>query len=445
MIPKYWHNWVRNQEAVAHYYTPRSVDELQTQVAAAATRGRVRTVGRSYAWSPLIPTQDSLIDMRHCNRLLGSTAGPTPTITVEAGISMRDLTTRAARLGLTLKSPTIFPRVSIGGVIATGSHGTGSKVQTFSDAATALTFVRPDGNLETITRTDARWPAAAVGLGCFGPLYSVTLAAEPAFNVRVEQKKFSIPTMLSGIVDAVHSYEFVEMYWFPFDDNMWLMAIERTEEPRDTRSLGDLVRLAGSWALTQLAGYAILPVMSRRAPQLTPAVMKVAPSFQFREGVTVEASACEFHYVTAYPMNYDMEYALPLERAAEAWQVGMDLVLEYGGRGRYPVNFVLHARYIKASDALLSPAHASSGLMCMIEAVTAIGTPGRDEFYARLATAWANLGGRPHWGKMLYHPERLAADYGANMAAFESVRDTYDHNRVFLNPFLEHKVLQLAP
>ena len=451
MIPKYWHNWVCNQEAVADYYRPRDKAELQAHVVQAVANGRVRTVRRSYAWSPLIPTRDSLIDMRGLDRVLGSTGGAKPTITVEAGISMQDLTAYANQQGLTLKSPTIFPGPSIGGVMATGSHGTGRLVQTFADAARALTFVDPSGALVTIERGDARWPAAAVSLGAFGPLYSVTLDAEPAFNVRVVEKTFPVATMLAGIIDAVANHEFVEMYWFPFDESMWLMAIDRTSDPADKPSLADHLRLAGNWMLTQFAGYVAIPAMARHAPQLTPLMMKLAPGFQFKQGETVEPSALEFHYVTAYPMNYDMEYAVPLEKAAQAWKVAMDLVLEYGGRNRYPLNFVLHARYIKASDALLSPAHRSpaeigpSGLMCMIEAVTAIGTPGRDEFYTRLAAAWAALDGRPHWGKMIYEPRRLKADYGAAMATFESVRAAYDPQRCFLNPYLEHEVFQLPP
>lgn len=446
MIPKFWHNWVGNQQAVADYHEPRTAEELQETVRTAAKRGRIRPVGNSYAWSPLIPTGDSLICMRNLtSQLPNEEWAHSATITVQAGISMRALTDLANRQKLTLKSPTIFPRVSIGGVVNTGSHGTGRLVRTFSDSAVALTFVRPDGEFWTVRKGEPAWPAAAVGLGAFGPLYSVTLETEPAFNVNVEEKRFPVDTLLRGIVDTVNTYEFIEMYWFPFSDDMWLMAIQRTDEPADRRSVGDYVKMGVDWALTQAAGYVIIPAIARRAPQLTRLMMKIAPNFQFKEGVTVEPSALEFHYVTAYPMNYDMEYAVPLQRAAQAWRLAMDLVLEYGGRGRYPVNFVLHARYIRASEALMSPAHASDPdeIMCMIECVTAIGTPGRDEFYARLAAVWASLGGRPHWGKMLYDPRRLKHDYGAAMAQFERARAAYDPNRVFLNPYLEHEVLQL--
>lgn len=449
MIPEFWHNWVGNQQAVADVHRPRTCDELQATVRAAARRGRIRPVGNSYAWSPLIPTSDTLICLDQLHEVLDVDAGgATPSITVQAGISMKRLTTIANQQGLTLISPTIFPRVSIGGVLSTGSHGTGRDVRTFSDAALALTFVRPDGELWTVRRGDPDWPAAAVGLGAFGPLYSVTLQAERAFNVQVEEKKFPIDTVLRGIVDAVNTYEFVEMYWFPFSDDMWLMAIDRTDLPRDYPTLANRARIAVETALTYAAGYVIIPAIARHVPQLTPAMLKLAPSFQFHEGTTVEPSALEFHYVTAYPMNYDMEYAVPLEQAARAWRIAIDLVRDYGARGRYPVNFVLHARYIRASQALLSPAHRPNPdeIVCMIECVTAIGTPGRDEFYARLASAWADeVGGRPHWGKMLYHPRRLKADYGPAMAAFERARDAHDPDRVFLNPYLEHEVLQLPP
>lgn len=458
MNPKYWSNWVGNQEAVADHYAPRSCDELQENVRGAARRGRVRSVGRSYAWSPLVPTSDSLIDMRHLDGVLACDVGAAkPTITVQAGISMRALTKAAGARGLTLRSPTIFPEVSIGGVIATGSHGTGRLVKTFADSAVELTFVGPQGDLVTIDREDGRWPAAAVSLGAFGPLYSVKLEVERAFNVRVEEREVPVEVMLPGIVDAVRTYEFVEMYWFPFDPAMWLIAVERSEDRVDHPSLRDRVRSSADAVLATVTGECVLPVLAKRAPRLTPLMMRLAPGLQFRAGETVESSQLQFHYVTAYPKCYDMEYALPLERAAQAWRIVMGLIEAYGAKGRYPVNFTVHARYIQASDALLAPAHrvpssylegaredpTNENIMCMIEVVTAVGTPGRDEFYARLARAWAEIGGRPHWGKMIYDPGRLQQDYGAAMTKFEAARAAHDPERRFLNPWLEREVLRL--
>lgn len=448
MIPQYWHNWAYNQEAVAHYHAPRSREALQDVVRDAARRGRVRTIGRSYAWSPLIPTRDTLVDMRHLDQPLavGTDSAGNPTITTQSGISMEALTRFAASHGLTLISPTIFPKVSIGGVLSTGSHGTGREVQTFSDAVVSLDVVAPDGSLVTLGPGHPMLQAAKVGLGCFGPIYSVTLRAERAFNVRTEERRFPVDVMLRGLVDAVRSYEFVEHYWFPFARDMWLMAIDRTDEPRDRPTIPQVIKKGVDWALTMASAYAVIPLISRKAPQLTPAMMKIAPGFAFKQGVTVEPSKLQFHYVTAYPRNFDMSYAVPLDKAALAWRLGIDLVESYRAEGRYPCNFVLHARYIRSSDALLSPANLGGGHVCMIEVVTGIGTPERDEFFARMAALWRDqCQGRPHWGKMMYRPETLKGDYGANMDDFLVQREAFDPNRRFLNPWLERDVFQLPP
>lgn len=445
MIPRYWHNWIGNQEALAHRVAPRSLAELQEVVGRAATQGRVRPAGGSYAWSPLVPTRDTIVEMRQLRRGLAvELDAHGGTVTVEAGMSIAELTLFAAQHGLTLKSPTIFPRVTVGGVLSTGSHGTGLDRGGFADGALELTVVDASGRAVTIAEGDPRMAAARTALGSFGPIYSVKLRADRAFDVRVEERRVPIDRMLAGMVDAAISHDFVEVYWFPFTDHMWLMTVDRTHDRRDRPGLRWYLERGVNWALAKGAGNSLIPAIARYTPQLTPTVSGVAQHFGFREGVTVEPTACQFHYAIAYPKVWDVSYSVPLEQSAGAWDDALRLVRAYAAEGRYPINFVVHARYIGAGAALLG---LSAGRpSCMIEVVTGLGTPGREEFFEEVERAWLERQGRPHWGKHFHFPEEiLARRMYPGMEEFLALREAHDPRRVFLNPFLEHEVFQLPP
>jgi len=369
------------------------------------------------------------------------------TVTLESGMSMRQLTRITQAYGFTLKSPTIFPRVSIGGALATGSHGTGKEVRTFSDSLIALTVINANGDVIEIDESDGDLlEAARVAMGTFGVVYSVTLKVARAFNVRVEVKTFPRREILEHIPDILNTYEYVEMYWFPYTDIMWLMAADRTEENADRFGVRWFLKDWFYDGLTLAGGMIAMPIIANFLPRLTPPVVRASQGIAFQQGEAVEEASVEFHYQTAYPKIWDMSIAVPTEHTKKSWELIMDLVDEYRARGKFPVNFVAHARYINASTGLICPAVGRK--TTPIEVVTGWLTPGIDQFYGDLETQFYDRipDSRPHWGKFITRPERIKGQYPAtNWQKFLDLRKNFDPQRVFLNRFLEHQVFQLDP
>jgi len=333
----------------------------------------------------------------------------------------------------------------MGGAIAVGAHGTGLGSATISDDVVGLTLVDAEGTVHQLGPSDGELlDAARVSLGTLGVVYSAKLKLHRAYNVHVEDRFISRAEVLSGLDDILRSYDFVELYWFPFADTMWCKLMNRTDQPADgLRRFGELESDVVDYVATMLSGQLILPLTARFAPGLTPWFLKLAPWFAVRPGARVEPSSVEFHYQKAYPRNWDMSWGVPLDDATAAWRATMELVQSYARRSppQYPVNMVVHSRFIGASAALLSPAYGRP--TCDIEAVTCTGTPNIEPFYRDFTdTMLAFSGARPHWGKYLLRPREIAARY-PKLGAFLTHRELFDPNRVFLNPFLEHEVFQL--
>lgn len=442
-IPRYhWHNWNDNLRCTADLYRPRGLHELRDAVRRAARHGRIRPLGASCSWSPLVPTSGSLIDLSQLRGMYETSHDGAPAVRVEAGATVRDLVRFTRARGLTLISPTIYQDISIGGAIAVAAHGTGLRTSTMSDEVVAMTLVDARGDLHHLSAADGElFDAARCSLGALGVVHDVTLRCWPEFHLHVEDRLIDIDEVLSGLSDILRTYEFLELYWFPFTDRMWCKMMSRTDQRERAASLANRLRLGFTYACTYASCNAVLPLLGRAAPELTPIFMQLAPRLSMIPGQAVAPASSAFHYQRAYPKCWDMSWAVPLDESERAWRRTIDLVERLARADKFPINMVVHARFIGPSAALLAPAHRQA--ICDIEVVTTRNTPDVDAFYEPWAAEMLAIdGARPHWGKYLLRARDIRARYPA-MDAFLAHRAALDPRGVFLNDWLEDAVFQL--
>ena len=131
-------------------------------------------------------------------------------------------------------------------------------------------------------------------------------------------------------------------------------------------------------------------------------------------------------------MNKVSEFARPRpgksRYSASPWAYQKD--------GRFPMNFLMHIRFLDHSDGYLSPA-VGTGRKFMYEAITYIGSD-QQQFYNEIEQHLLHLGGRPHWGKTYSDNLDFNKIWGENMAKFDVIRREMDPDGLFLNPFLRH-------
>ncbi|HLY38010.1 MAG TPA: D-arabinono-1,4-lactone oxidase, partial [Candidatus Binatia bacterium] len=365
------------------------------------------------------------------------------TVEVQCGVTVEALTRAAAARGLTIATPTLYPKPTIGGAIAVGAHGTDFRNGGMEDRVVEMKIVDADGGLRTVGPTHPDLAAAKVALGTLGVIYSVTLWLDPQFDVATQVRSLPVERVFEEFEDLQASCAFLEMFWFPFQDHMWIYMMDPTQAPRDpdtwlTRRERDL-----NTAIENLAARTLIPWISRHAPALTPVLNTVASRMGFHEQLSIQPASEAFHFQRAYAKCWEMEYTVPAEYASQVWREGVALVNHYAASGLYPVNLALHGRFTGRSTAWIAPNYGRP--TCYIDVTTAMGTPHWQGFFRELEAMWFAIpGARPHWGKMFFQCDRVAARYD-EMNRFLEVRERWDPERVFLNRFLEERVFQLPP
>jgi xylitol oxidase len=172
-------NWAGNLAYAAdRIVAPRSVDEAQEIVAGAH---EIRALGTRHSFSRVADTRGTLLSTEHLN---GIVEVGDATVTVEAGIRYGELAGALDGHGLALANFASLPHISVGGAIATSTHGSGVTNGSLSTAVRGLELIRADGSIVRLRRGDDDFDGAVVSLGALGVVARVELDVVPAFELR---------------------------------------------------------------------------------------------------------------------------------------------------------------------------------------------------------------------------------------------------------------------
>jgi len=382
-----WRNWSGKLSA-----NPRrivqvgTVDAIRSELLAARDGGwTVRTAGTTHSHYPLLPTDGVILDTRPLSGLV-SVDAEAMTATFRAGTKIHACGRPLLEHGLGLLNQGDIDQQSVGGAIATGTHGTGVDLGSFSSAVTELLILLVDGSVVACTpdREPDLFEAARLSLGAVGVVLEVTLQVREAY--RLEERRWLEPfeSVMERIDELVTATRHFEYFWYPGQDRAICKSIDITEEP-GRYPLGDEgQRLA--W------GFEVLPNQ-----RLDP--------------------------------HTEMEYSIPTEHGPSCVAEIKNLL-----SSNYPdVLWPIEYRTVAADNVWLSPARGRATVTVSIHEDVE-----RDEtaYYEDAETVFRAHGGRPHWGKVHYlSGEDLAADYD-HWQDWWRVRDEVDPTGVLLNDAL---------
>ena len=419
-----WTNWARSHHcAPAHHLRPRNRAEVAAAVAAAR---RVRVAGSGHSFTGAVLTDDTLLSLDGLDRVLDADRA-SGLVRVEAGITLAALSDALDGLGLALPNLGDIAAQTLGGAIATATHGTGARHPNLSAQVEALDLVLAGGEERTLTRADGDLlRAARVGLGTLGAVVTVTLRCVPAFSLRGVDGPEPLEDVLADLQERADRHAHFEFWTFPHSP----LALTRTNTPTDAPP--EPPSRAREWVgevLVDNGAFELVCRLGRRFPAAIPALNRFAAGAATRRE-RVDRS----HRVFASPRLVrftEMEHAIPRARAEEAVRAVKE-ILE-----RHPVSFPLELRFAAADDALLSPAFERDSAYVAVHAFT--GMPWEAPF-REVEALLAGWGGRPHWGKRSFLGAAELAPRYPGWEAWQAARAELDPDGVFTNRWAERTV-----
>ena len=173
-------NWAGNVVYGAErLHCPTSIEALQELL---ATVPSIRVLGSRHSFNAIADSRE-LVSLRmlpaevNVDRAAGTASCP-------AGLTYGELAKRLHAEGLALANLGSLPHISLGGSVATATHGSGDRKGNLATSVAALELVTSSGELIASRRGDADFEGLVVGLGALGAVTRITLDVEPAYEVR---------------------------------------------------------------------------------------------------------------------------------------------------------------------------------------------------------------------------------------------------------------------
>jgi L-gulono-1,4-lactone dehydrogenase len=413
-----WTNWARQQRcAPERIEAPRSEEELVRAVADART---VKVAGSGHSFTDIACTDGLMVDMSGMRRVLTVEGRE---VTVEAGITLRDLGEELRARGLAMENQGDVDPQTLAGAIATATHGTGGRFGNLSSQVSGVRLVTGAGELLDIREGD-QLRAARVSLGALGAISAVTLRCVPEFSIHRIDEPRPLDDVLPRLEELVDSHDHWEAFVMPYTRRALTLTSERTDRAPEPPGR------AGAFIHDVVLENAVLGTfcrLGRRFPGLIPLLNRRLAGVM---GRSEHLDASNRVYANTRLVRFtEMEYAIPRESAAQA----LERVLALIERRRLPVGFPIELRVVASDDALLSTAYERPTAYIAVHQYVGM----EFETYFRAVEAIMDeYGGRPHWGKRHYQSAATLRPRYPEWDRFAELRERFDPERKFENDYL---------
>ncbi len=317
----------------------------------------------------------------------------------------------------------------MGGVVGTGTHGTGPTLKSFSGEVAGFRLVLANGDV--IDCSEAENPdafaAGRCSLGMLGVMTQIAMHVRPAY--KLVEKNFLLPSaeMFAQLDTLVASNRHFEFFWFPYADVCICKSLNETGEPApEPRSAETLYARGekGSSDATIFAGInevlPYTPFLLRPAHRMFSQLMPGAGKVRWSHELFPSPRTTRFN---------EMEYAVPFAK-------GPDCIREIVAKirkDRINTGFPIEFRSVAADDVWLSPFYQRPSATIAVHQYHRVDTAA---LFGACEAVFRSYEGRPHWGKRhtrtAAEVEQLYPQYGA----FRALRRNMDPAGKFLNPHL---------
>jgi FAD/FMN-containing dehydrogenase/predicted dehydrogenase len=389
-----------------------SVEDVSNTVVAAGRFGmKVRAFGNGYSYGTEILTDDVAVRLNGLNRIRH--LDPVKkTVVVDSGVCMGDLTRFLAIAGLSLPSLPFVTQASIGGAVATATHGTSPRWGTLSDFVQSLTMVLASGEVKTIDQRSALEErcAASVGVGALGIIVELELQAISTPWVRADELSMPVDDFLVRMPELFQRYEHLWGHWSFGNDIVLLKCLEtKTEPEKGFRSY--VAEDRPFWGDPLESNLDRAKATLRRIVKLHPALAKAAKRARGPKPEQVRVT---------------MQYGVAASQAPIAIER-----LRASDFARLNPGRVLEMKFLKGSEqSYLGPNAGHDAVL--FNTFWRVDEADKLTAFDPFEDVMLRLGGRAHWGKL--HKQQ---DIGYLRAAypgwdtFEAVRAKFDPNQMF--------------
>jgi len=422
-----WSNWSggvtsKPQNVIA----PK--DEVALAGAIRSATGTVRAPGTGHSFTPLCASDGTLIDLSAFNGLKSVDAAK-QRATFAAATPLWAIGPALYPHGLGLNNMGDIDRQTLGGVVGTGTHGTGPTMGNFSSAVTGFRLILANGDVLNCTADENTevFEAGRCSFGSLGVMTEITMQLRTAY--KLSETNFLMPPdeLFAKLDKLVSENRHFEFFWFPYADICICKSLNESNEPapeprtalelyaRGEKGSADTSLFA---AINSVLPYA--PFLLKQSHRMFSQFMPGAAKVRWSHEILPSPRTIRFN---------EMEYAVPYAKGPDAIREVVETIRRQKINTGFPIEF----RSVAADDVWISPFNKRESATIAVHQFHSVDTT---RLFTACETIFKKYEGRPHWGKRhtRTRPE-LAAIY-PEFERFRALRQRLDPGGKFLNAHL---------
>ncbi|WP_299056953.1 D-arabinono-1,4-lactone oxidase [uncultured Polaribacter sp.] len=419
-----WTSW--NENVIYNYkslYTITSESELQEVIKNAK---EVRLFGSKQSSADIASGTTTLIDIKSYNKILAFN-DEQHTVTVQSGVILKDLLEAIEAKGWCIPCLPDINTITVGGALATGTHGTSGKL--LSEYMSKCRLVMADGSIKEITEKDDLMNAVRVSLGVLGMMSEITFTCQPIYTLHVKERPESDTEWLPKIKERLIKHDFLRILWLPHTDKGYVITGDKINPDTDIEE-----NMGPAFLKHRRTASKILYKYTHIFPWLTAIANKILYKGFF--------SSSKEHKGTLYQATVTKSRGSTLELAE--WTIGLDKFVTVFEELKTEINkwsnksFIhipMDVRFIQKDSSWLSYAYNEDTVTMGCVSRNAA-TADTYEAFKSIEKIFLKHGGKPHWGKRFAAKDEALSKVYSKWEDFKLLRNNLDPNNKFLNPYL---------
>jgi L-gulonolactone oxidase len=419
--------WVSWNENLTHNYKSlykiTSEKELQEVIASSE---KIRVFGSKQSSADIASGAETLIDSTSYNKILSFNDSEL-TITVQSGVILGDLLDAIEAKGWCIPCLPDINTVTIGGALATGTHGTSGNL--LCEYIINCSIILADGSVKKITIKDELIDAVRVSLGVLGVLSEITFKCEPIYTLHIKEGPEADKIWLPKIEERLQKHDFLRILWLPHTDKGYVITGNKIDSNTEIKE-----NLGPNYLKHRRTTSKILYKYTHIFPWFTAIANKLLYRGFF--------SSTKEHKGSLYQATVTKSRGSTLELAE--WTIGLDKFPEVFEELKTEINkwsnksFIhipMDIRFVHKDKSWLSYAYGKD-IVTMGCVSRNAATADTYEAFKSIENIFLKHGGKPHWAKRFMAKDAELSKVYEKWDDFKLLRRKLDPTNKFLNPYL---------
>lgn len=419
-----WVSW--NENLKYNYTTKYSVTKEEELQEVIANNDKIRFFGSKQSSADIAAGTDVIIDMTTYNKIVSYNYSK-KTITVQSGVILKDVLEAIESVGWCIPCLPDINTITIGGALATGTHGTSGKL--LSEYMVACKLILADGTIKTITQEDELMNAVKVSLGMLGVMSTITFQCEPIYTLHVKERPENDNEWLPKIKSRLKEHDFLRILWLPHTSKGYVITGDKIDENKEvTENNGP------KFLKHRRKASKILYKYSHKYPWTTAIANKILATIFFSSKKEHKGSLYQATVTKSRGSTLELaEWTISLDKFPKVFEEIKTEINKWNNKSF--IHIPMDVRFVYKDKSWLSYAYQQDTVTMGCVSRNAA-TADTYEAFKSVEKIFLKHGGRPHWGKRFAAKDAQLTKVYPKWEDFKNLRNELDPTNKFLNPYL---------